>query len=61
MFDPSIKKEYVIVIEDHSKDAETNVKQKENKPSLHKKQADKGKQIVPLSTGPVTRATTRLS
>jgi hypothetical protein len=61
MFDPSIKKEDVIVIEDHSEDDETNVKQKVNKPPLHKKPADKGKQTVPLSTGPVTRATTRLS
>jgi hypothetical protein len=61
MLDPSIKKEDVIVIEDHFEDAETNVKQKANKPSLHKKPKDKGNQTVPLSTGPVTRATTRLS
>ena len=61
MFNPSIKKADVIVIEDHSEDAKTKVKQRVNKPPLHKKTTNKGKQTTPLSTGPITRATTRLS
>jgi hypothetical protein len=61
MFDPSIKKEDVIVIEDHSEDAETDVKQKENKPPLHKNQQKETSRLFHSSTGPVTRATTRLS
>jgi hypothetical protein len=61
MFDPSIKKEDVIVIEDHSEDAKTDVKQRQNKPPLHKEPTKRDKQVIPSSTGPVTRATTRLS
>jgi hypothetical protein len=61
MFDPSIKKEDVIVIEDHSEDAKTDIKQRENKPPLHKEPAKRDKQVIASSTGPITRATTRLS
>jgi hypothetical protein len=61
MFDPSIKKEYGIVIEDHSEDSKEDIKQKVGKPPLHKEPAKIGKQIVPFPRGPVTRATTKLS
>jgi hypothetical protein len=61
MFDPSIKKEDVIVIEDHSEDAKEDIKQKAGKPPLHKEPTKRGKQTVPFPTRPVTRATTKLS
>jgi hypothetical protein len=43
MFDPSIKKEDVIVIEDHSEDAKIDIKQRENKPPLHKEPTKRDK------------------
>jgi hypothetical protein len=61
MFNPSIKEENVIVIEDHSEDVEAGTRKKEKRPPLHKKPTKRGKQIVSSSTGPVTRATTRLA
>jgi hypothetical protein len=61
MFDPSIKKEDVIVIEDHSEDAKADIKQKTGKTPLHKEPAKRGKQIVPFPIGPVTRDATKLS
>jgi hypothetical protein len=61
MFNPSIKEENVIVIEDHSEDAGAGTRKKEKRPPLHKKPTKRGKQIVSSSTGPVTRATTRLA
>jgi len=61
MFDPSIKKEDVIVIEDHSEDAKADIKQKAGKPPLHKEPTKRGKQVVPLPTELVTRATTKFS
>jgi hypothetical protein len=61
MFDPSIKEENFIVIEDHSEDVEAGTKKKARKPPLHKKSIERGKKTAPFPTGPVTRATTRLS
>jgi hypothetical protein len=61
MFNPSIKEENVIVIEDHSEYAKAGTKKKEKRPPLHKKPTKRGKQIVSSSTGHVTRATTRLA
>jgi hypothetical protein len=61
MFDPSIKKEDVIVIEDHYEDAKVVIKQNTGKIPLHKELAKRGKQIVPFPTGPVTRDVTKLS
>jgi hypothetical protein len=43
MFDPLIKKEDVIVIEDHYEDAKLGIKEKAGKPSLHKEIAKRGK------------------
>jgi hypothetical protein len=43
MFNPSIKEENVIVIEDHSEDVEAGTRKKENRPPLHKKPAKRGK------------------
>jgi hypothetical protein len=61
MFDPSIKEENVIVIEDHSEDSKEGIKEKAEKPPLHREPTERGKQIAKFPTGPVTRATTRLS
>jgi hypothetical protein len=61
MFDPSIKKEDIIVIEDHSEDVKVDIKKKAGKPPLHKEPAKRGKKIVPFPTRSVTRATTKLS
>jgi hypothetical protein len=70
MFDPSIKEENVIVIEDHSEVSEASVKEKAKRRPLHRKAkenknlgktTEKGKQIVQFPTGPITRATTRIS
>jgi len=61
MFESSIRKENVIVIEDHSEDSKAGVKEKEERPPLHKKPIERCKQIAQFPAGPVTRATTRLS
>jgi hypothetical protein len=61
MFDSSIKREDVIVIEDHSEDAKEDIKRKTGNSPVHKEPVKEGKQIVPFSTGPVTRAATKLS
>ena len=61
MFNSSIKKKYVIVIEDHYEEVEAGTRKKEKRPPLHKKPAKRGKQIISSSTGPVTRATTILA
>jgi hypothetical protein len=61
MFDPLIKEENAIFIEDHSEDSKAGIKEKEEKPPLHRDLAKRGKQIPQFQTGPVTRATTRLS
>jgi hypothetical protein len=70
MFDPSIKKENFIVIEDNSEDSKAGVKEQAERLPLHRKAkenknlgktTEKGKQVAQHSTGPITRATTRLS
>jgi hypothetical protein len=61
MFNPSIKEENIIVIEDHSEYAEASTRKKAKGTPLHRKPTKKGKQIVSSSIGPVTRATTRLA
>jgi hypothetical protein len=54
MFNPSIKEENIIVIEDHSEDAESCSRKKARRPPLHKKPTKRGKKIVSLPTRPVT-------
>ena len=61
MFNPSIKEENVIVIEDDSENAEAGTRKRAKRTSFPKKPVNKGKQIFSSSTGPVTRATTRLA
>jgi hypothetical protein len=61
MFNPSIKEENVIVIEDDSENVEAGTRKREKRTSLLKKPVNKGKQMFSSSTGPVTRATTRLA
>jgi hypothetical protein len=58
IFNPSIKEENIIVIEDHSEDAEVGTKKKAKGTPLHKKPTNNGKQSVSSSTGTVTRDTT---
>ena len=60
MFSPSIKEENIIVIEDDSENAEEGTKKRTKRTSLLKKPVSKGKKIFSSSTGPVTRASTRL-
>jgi len=70
MFEPSIKKENLIVIEDNSEDSKAGIKEqaeilplyrnaKENK--ILGKTQGKGKQVAQYSIGPITRETTRSS
>jgi hypothetical protein len=68
MFDPSIKKENLIIIEDNSEDSKTGIKKQAETPSLHRtekesenlrKRQEKGKQVAQYSRRPVTRETTR--
>jgi hypothetical protein len=61
MFDSSIKREDVIVIEDHSEDAKADIKQNIGNSPVHKEPAKEGKKTIPFSTRPVTRDTTKLS
>jgi hypothetical protein len=70
MFDPYIKVENVIIIEDHSEDSKAGVKEKAERLVLHRKtkesknlgkKTERGKQIAQFHTRHVTRATIRLS
>jgi hypothetical protein len=61
MFNPSIKEENVIVIEDDSENAEASTRKREKGTSLPKKPVSKGKRMISPSTGPVTRASTKLA
>jgi hypothetical protein len=70
MFDPSIKKENLIVIEDNSEDSKAGIKEQAEIPPLHRKEKEnknlgktqgKGKQVAQYSTRPITRETTRSS
>jgi hypothetical protein len=70
MFDPSIKKENLIVIEDNSEDSKTGIKEQAEIPPLHRNEKEtknlgktqgKGKQVAQYSTRPMTRETTRSS
>jgi hypothetical protein len=70
MFDPSIKKKNLIVIEDNSEDSKTNLKEKEDIHLLHKNEKEnkklgktqgKGKQVSQYSIRPITRVVTRSS
>ena len=70
MFDPSIKEENFILIEDHYEDSKTGVKEKAERLPLHRKTkedknlgktTEKGKQVAQHSMGPITRETTRSS
>jgi hypothetical protein len=61
MFNPSIKEENIIVIEDDSENAEAGTRKRAKRTSLLKKPVKKGKQMFSSSTGPVMRASTRLA
>jgi hypothetical protein len=61
MFNPSIKEENTIIIEDDSEDVETSTRKRAKKTPLPKKSVSKGKGILTPPTGPVTRASTRLA
>jgi len=61
MFNPSIKEENVIVIEDDSKNAEASTRKRAKRTSFPKKPVSKGKRMISPSIGPVTRASTKLS
>ena len=60
MFNPSIKEENVIVIEDDSENVEAGTRKREKRTSFTKKPISKGKRMISPPTGPVTRASTRL-
>jgi hypothetical protein len=60
MFNPSIKEENVIVIEDDSENVEARTRKREKRTSLPKKPVIKGKRMISPSIGPVTRDSTRL-
>jgi hypothetical protein len=60
MFNPSIKEENFIVIEDDSENAEAGTRKRKKITSLPKKPVSKGKRMISPSTGPVMRASTRL-
>jgi hypothetical protein len=60
MFNPSIKEEKFIIIEDDFENVEASTKKREKRNSLPKKSVSKGKRIISPPTGPVTRASTRL-
>jgi hypothetical protein len=61
MFNPSIKEENIIFIEDDSENAEADTRKRAKRTSLLKKPVNKGKLTFSSSTGPVTRATTKLA
>jgi hypothetical protein len=61
MFNPSIKEENTIIIEDDSEDVETSTRKRAKKTPFPKKSVSKGKGILTPPTGPVTRASTRLA
>jgi hypothetical protein len=61
MFNPSIKEENVIVIEDDSENAKAGTRKREKRTSLLKKPVSKGKKMISSSTRPIMRASTRLS
>ena len=70
MFDPSIKKENIIVIKDNSEDSKAGVKEHAERLPLHMKEKEnknlgktqgKGKQVAQYSTRPITRSTTKSS
>jgi hypothetical protein len=60
MFNPSIKEENIIVIEDDSENAEVGTKKRGKRTSLPKKPVSKGKKLMSSSIGPIMRASTRL-
>jgi hypothetical protein len=61
MFNPSIKEENVIVIEDDSENVEENTRKREKRTSFTKKPVNKEKRMISPPTGPVTRDSTRLA
>jgi hypothetical protein len=61
MYNPSIKEQNIMVIEDHSKDVDEGTRKKAKRTPLLKKPVNKGKHMFSSSTGPVTRSTNRLA
>jgi hypothetical protein len=61
MFNPLIKEENFIIIEDDSENVEASTRKREKRTPLPKKSVSKGKRIISPPTGLVTRASTRLA
>jgi hypothetical protein len=61
IFNPSIKEENTIIIEDDSEDVETSTRKREKQTPFPNKSIRKGKGILTPPIGPVTRASTRLT
>jgi hypothetical protein len=61
MFNPSIKEENTIIIEDDSEDVEASTRKRVKRNLLPKKYVSKRKGILTPPIGPVTRASTRLA
>jgi hypothetical protein len=61
MFNPSIKEENTIIIEDDSEDVEASTRKRAKRTPLPKKSVSKRKGILTPPTGPITRASTRLA
>jgi hypothetical protein len=61
MFNPSIKEENTIIIDDDSEEVETSTRKKAKKTHFPKKSVSKGKGKLTPPTVPVTRDSTRLS
>jgi hypothetical protein len=60
MFNPSIKEENVIVIEDDSENAKASTRKRAKRTSLPKKPVSRRKRMISQSTRPVMRASTRI-
>jgi hypothetical protein len=61
MFNPSIKVENTIIIDDDSEEVETSTRKKAKKTPFPKKSVSKGKGKLTPPVGPVTRASTTLA
>jgi hypothetical protein len=61
MFNPAIKEENTIIIDDDSEEVETSTRKKAKRTPFPKKSVSKGKGKLTPPTGPVTRASTRLA
>jgi hypothetical protein len=60
MFNPSIKEENTIIIEDYSEDVETSTRKREKKTPFPKKSVSKGKGILTPPTSLIMRASIKI-